>query len=159
MTIIAKSAKPLTWQRRARISNNPCVETLYDEPKSQDMVKTKSRLQTGWPGNESYSSTNPLVGRSSRSGGASFCAVARHLLYGYGTCVLELRYIDDQNNEAVTDGWVRVSLHNPCRAKDCLLVTNRYSGMALVFLSKLVYAPCVALSKVLIMSCSPDGKP
>lgn len=116
MTIIAKSAKPLTWQRRARISNNPCVETLYDEPKSQDMVKTKSRLQTGLPGNESYSSTNPPVPRSSRGSGANF-----------------LRQIDDQNNEAVTDGLVRVSLHNPCRAKDCLLVTNRYSGMALVF--------------------------
>ena len=34
MKIIAKSVKPVKWQRRARIRNNLCVETLYDEPKS-----------------------------------------------------------------------------------------------------------------------------
>lgn len=34
MKIIAKSVKPVKWQCRARIRNNLCVETLYDEPKS-----------------------------------------------------------------------------------------------------------------------------
>ena len=29
----AKSVKPVKWQYRARIRNNPCVETLHEVPK------------------------------------------------------------------------------------------------------------------------------
>ena len=38
------------------LGNIPSVETLYDEPKSYDMVKRKSRLQTHYCGSENYSS-------------------------------------------------------------------------------------------------------
>lgn len=75
---LAKSVKPLTWQRRARIGNNLCVETLHEVPKQLCKVKTKPRPQTMYVGSESYSGTNPLVPGSSPGGGAIWvCAGVR----------------------------------------------------------------------------------
>lgn len=35
MKHLAKSMKPVKWQRRARIGNNLCVETIHEKSKSR----------------------------------------------------------------------------------------------------------------------------
>lgn len=35
MKHLANSMKPVKWQRRARIGNNLCVETIYEKSKSR----------------------------------------------------------------------------------------------------------------------------